>query len=109
VEFPFGENAYETQYMFYSTYHWRPLLNGYSGGVPLSYTHLADLLRRPELAPERAWRALVDAGATHAVVHDMAYLQGTDDERNVVDWLLRHHAVEVKVLRTDRVFALPRK
>jgi len=108
AEFPFGENAYETQYMFYSTYHWRPLLNGYSGGVPSSYAHLADLLRRPGLAPERAWQALLDAGATHAVVHEMAYLQGTEDAREVVDWLLRHHAVEVKVLRTDRVFALPR-
>jgi len=109
VEFPFGEHAYDIQYMFYSTYHWRPLLNGYSGGFPLSYVRLADLLRRPQLAPGRAWQALIDAGATHAVVHEMAYLQGTNEEREVVDWLLQHHAVEVKVLRTDRVFALPRK
>jgi len=108
VEFPFGELAYETQYMFYSTYHWRPLLNGYSGGSPFAYDRLADLLRRPELAPERAWQALIRAGATHAVVHGTAYLPWTEDEKNVVDWLLRHHAVEVKVLRTDRVFALPR-
>lgn len=108
VEFPFGEPAYETQYMFYSVYHWRPLLNGYSGGVPLTYAHLADLLRRPELAPERAWQALIDAGATHAVVHQTAYLPGTEEEKEVIDWLLQHHAVEVAVLRTDRVFALPR-
>jgi hypothetical protein len=108
VEFPFGEDTYETQYMFYSTYHWRPLLNGYSGGAPSTYVHLADLLRRPELAPERAWQALIDAGATHAVVHETAYLPEGEKGKEVIDWLLRHHAVEINMLRTDRVFALPR-
>ena len=109
VEFPFGDIAYEMQYVFYSTYHWRPLLNGYSGGAPLTYVRLVGLLQKPELAPERAWQALIDAGATHAVVHETAYLPGTGEEKEVIDWLLRHHAVELKVLRTDRVFALPHR
>jgi hypothetical protein len=105
VEFPFGEGAYETQYIFYSTYHWRPLLNGYSGWNPSTYTHLADLLRRPELAPERAWQALLESGATHAVVHETAYLPGS--EKEVIEWLRDHHAVEVGLFRTDRAFILP--
>jgi hypothetical protein len=105
VEFPFGEGAYETQYIFYSTYHWRPLLNGYSGWNPSTYTHLADLLRQPELAPESAWQALLESGATHAVVHETAYLAGS--EKEVIGWLRDHHAVAVGLFRTDRAFILP--
>ena len=33
IEFPFGEWGYELRYMFYSTNHWHPLLNGYSGAI----------------------------------------------------------------------------
>ena len=30
------------QYMFYATYHWQPILNGYSGFVPRSYIELLE-------------------------------------------------------------------
>jgi hypothetical protein len=30
------------QYMFYATYHWQPILNGYSGFVPRSYLELLE-------------------------------------------------------------------
>ncbi len=47
VEFPLGEWAYELRYVFYSTAHWHPLLNGYSGHFPLSYHMNATHLRHP--------------------------------------------------------------
>jgi hypothetical protein len=37
IEFPLGEPAFDIRYMFYSTLHWRRLVNGYSGGAPLQY------------------------------------------------------------------------
>ena len=45
AELPLGEPAFDVRYMFYSTTHWRRLVNGYSGGEPAAYTFLA-----------RAWR-----------------------------------------------------
>ena len=42
VEFPFGEWAYELRYVFYSTAHWHPLLNGYSGHFPAELQHERD-------------------------------------------------------------------
>ena len=34
---PLGEPAFDVRYMWYSTLHWRRLVNGYSGGAPLRY------------------------------------------------------------------------
>ena len=69
VEFPLGEWAYELRYVFYSTAHWHPLLNGYSGQFPLSYNMNATHLRHPLDYPEASWETLMRSGATHAVVH----------------------------------------
>ena len=46
AEFPFGQWTYELRYIFYSTAHWHPLINGYSGTFPLSYDIRAAVLRR---------------------------------------------------------------
>ena len=35
----------DATYMYYSTLHWRPLLNGYSGFAPPSYFELRDAMR----------------------------------------------------------------
>ena len=73
VELPLGEPAFDIRYMFYSTGHWRRLVNGYSGGAPLAYEFLSEALKdvvdpaRPRLA------GLVDSSATHAVVHEGSY------------------------------------
>ncbi len=69
VEFPFGEWAYELRYVFYSTAHWHPLLNGYSGHFPLSYNMNATHLRHPLDYPDASWTTLTKSGATHAIVH----------------------------------------
>ena len=59
IELPLGEPAFDVRYMFYSTLHWKPLVNGYSGGAPPQYGMLTESLKdvaapaRPCLAGDR--------------------------------------------------------
>jgi hypothetical protein len=104
VEFPFGEWAYEVRYVFYSTAHWHPLLNGYSGHFPLSYHMNATHLRHPLEYPGPAWDTLMRSGATHAVVHGQYY---RDDEGDrIAVWLMAQGARQLGEFDGDRVFAL---
>ena len=58
------ENA---DYVLNSTAHWRPLMNGYSGYTPASYTAYADIFWYfPEA---HAIDAMRRAGVTHVMVH----------------------------------------
>jgi len=70
AEFPFPSPRgffYNNEYMLASTRYWRPLLNGYSGFVPASYTRAwQSLTGFPDNRSLRALRAL---GVTHVVVH----------------------------------------
>ena len=104
VEFPIGEWAYELSYMYYSTAHWHPLVNGYSGTFPLSYSLRAGLLRRPEENPEAAWQTLAASGATLAVVHENFY--SDNGGRMVGDWLSARGARLVGTFEADKVFEL---
>src|SRR5262249_7516580 len=65
AELPLGDPSVDVRYMLYSTAHWRRLVNGYSGGAPVSYGLLANALVDFRTAPDRAWEALVRTGATH--------------------------------------------
>ena len=104
VEFPLGEWAYELRYVFYSTAHWHPLLNGYSGHFPLSYNMNATHLRNPLDYPDASWETLMRSGATHAVVHGPYY---RDDEGDRIGrWLVEKGARELGEFDGDRVFAL---
>jgi hypothetical protein len=104
VEFPFNQWTYELRYVFYSAVHWHPLLNGYSGTFPLSYDLRSAVLRNPANSPEAAWQALVDAGVTHAVVHENFYKDGRG--RVISDWLAAHGARLTNDFDGDKVFAL---
>jgi hypothetical protein len=104
VEFPFGETAYELRYMFYSTEHWHPLLNGYSGTFPISYGRGGALLRRPLNAPNLAWQSVKDSGATHAIVHEGLYLEG--EGRAISRWLAEQGARQIAEFDGDRVFQI---
>ena len=104
AEFPFGEVAFELRYVFYSTTHWRRLVNGYSGGGPAEYDRLAEELGDALGGPDRAWQALVGSGATHAVVHEASYLGGGG--RDISAWLRGHGAREIAAFDADRVFDL---
>lgn len=70
AELPFPEPrrvANNGKYVWASTQHWKPLLNGYSGFLPLSYgTHWEAFAGFPDPS---AVAALREAGVTHIVVH----------------------------------------
>jgi hypothetical protein len=104
IELPLGEPAFDVRYMWYSTLHWKRLVNGYSGGAPLHYGFLTEALKDVATRPDRAWQAIVDSTATHAVVHEGAYA----DERGRLfgDFFRVHGARAVAVFGTDRVFQL---
>ena len=55
LELPLGEPAFDVRYMYYSTTHWRRLVNGYSGGEPREYQSLAEALKDTDPRPARAW------------------------------------------------------
>ena len=105
VEFPFGEEQYELRYMLYSAEHWRPLLNGYSGGFPPSYAVSRAGLGRVLEDPDTAWRVLAPSGATHAIVHEGIYLDGNG--ARVSNWLRAHGARQVAAFGEDVLFELP--
>ncbi len=104
AEFPFGEWAHEVRYVFYSTAHWHPLLNGYSGHFPLSYNLNATMLRHPLDAPDASWTTLTKSGATHAIVHGASYRD--DEGTRIARWLVENGAKPIAEFDGDRVFAL---
>ena len=55
------------RYVYRSTTHWRPLVNGYSGFVPASYRRAFHLLMRQEL--DSGLRQLSDEGVHFVLVH----------------------------------------
>jgi hypothetical protein len=105
LELPLGEPAFDVRYMFYSTLHWKRLVNGYSGGFPSSYEMLTESLKDAASRPDRAWRAIADSTATHAIVHEGSYADGGG--RSLSDFLRAHGARDVAEFGSDRVFLLP--
>jgi len=74
IELPFGDISWEIQYLYSSIFHWRRLVNGYSGDVPARYVRVRDALYLlPEEGGDRAWQTIRQSGATHAIVHELAY------------------------------------
>jgi|SoiMethySBSTD1v2_1073268.scaffolds.fasta_scaffold33104_5 hypothetical protein len=75
ADLPLGEPEFDQRAVYYSTVHWRPLLNGYSGFYPPHYGALALALSDVPRFPDEAVRALRVYGATHAIVHEGAFLE----------------------------------
>ena len=67
------ENA---EYVLNSTAHWRPLMNGYSGYTPQSYSAYADAFWY--FPDQGAIDAMHRAGVTHVMVHPLRF--GADGE-----------------------------
>jgi hypothetical protein len=66
-------------YMYYSTFHWHRLLNGYSGFLPPHYTRLLEILRT--FPDERSIRELRARNADYVLVHSgMDYWSFTPPE-----------------------------
>ena len=76
AELPIGQTDFDLRAMFYSTTHWRSLVNGYSGFFPVHYGRvtfaLGEIARHPGVSRDM----LRELGATHVIVHEAAYLDG---------------------------------
>jgi hypothetical protein len=104
IEFPFGEPAYDIQYVFYAGYHRRPLVNGYSGFFPESYPKRATFLGRIPFDLDAATRALTATRATLAIVHEGAF--PNDRGHEISDWLLSTGAKFISADKSDKLFQL---
>ncbi len=68
----------EPRFEFMSTFHWMPLINGYSGYYPESYINrLERLSTMPDAA---ALESLVGAGVRYVIVHTRLYRPGAANE-----------------------------
>jgi hypothetical protein len=73
------EIALNGRYMLFSTEHWRPIVNGYSGFLPRSYhEHLAALRSFPDDASLAYLRSI---GVTHVAVHPGGFRHAAGQEQ----------------------------
>ncbi len=68
---PAGPQLQDAQFEYNSTFHWRPLVNGYSGNTPASYDALQK--KMIDFPSEDALAALRTAGARYLLVHERLY------------------------------------
>jgi hypothetical protein len=104
AELPLGQPDFDLRAMYYSTFHWRKLLNGYSGFMPVHYGPLVAALGAPEPDGDNAWTTLRKAGATAVIVHEGAYEHGAGARLSLA--LREHGAREVTRDGSDVLFAL---
>jgi hypothetical protein len=80
AEFPILEDETgNIPFMYFSLWHWSPMVNGYSGFIPKSYTDLrADIARFPDAD---AIAVLRRRGVTHVTVNCAIRYAGCDDLR----------------------------
>jgi hypothetical protein len=105
LEIPFGVPDYDLRAVYYSSAHWKKLVNGYSGYFPPHYSRLTAMLNAIARADDIAWRALEEIGVTHVIVHEGAYLDDTGARFSA--WLVAHGAAEVSRRDRDVLFELP--
>jgi hypothetical protein len=77
----------DARYAYFSTFHWHPLLNGYSGFFPASYVNRADALR--EFPNDGSILRLKRDGAHYLLLHIGAYPEA--DRKSIVDTLTERH------------------
>jgi hypothetical protein len=104
AEFPFGDPAWELRYVYYSTVHWKRLVNGYSGGFPQGYKMRVARLQRVNQFPIEAWQTLIDADTTHVIVHEAALPAA--EAAMLHAWLRGRGAVEIGRFATDVLYDL---
>jgi len=104
LEFPFGRPAWDLYAVFYAGYHRKPLVNGYSGFFPESNQSLGHAFNLRAQDPPAAWRAVLESGATHVLVHEAAYPENHQQE--VTHWLQSSGAREILVDGRDRLFTV---
>jgi hypothetical protein len=98
AEVPFAEptglhRIYDGLYMFNSTYHWQPLVNGYSGFFPRSFMELAhEMTNFPD---DRSIAFLKNRGVDIIIVHGP--LLGTARYGAITEALIQHPDIEATV------------
>ena len=105
LEFPFGASGWDLQSVFYQRVHRHPLVNGYSGGFPLSYYENRDAFDHIDVVPVAAWRRVHLSGATHIVVRRAAFT--ATRARDLERWLSTHGARRIREFGTDAVYEVP--
>jgi hypothetical protein len=89
IEFPMADLDLSVDYMYWSTYHWHPLVNGYSGYKPPDYTETQRLMRTfPDARSLERLRAL---DVRHIVIHQTYYNE--QEYSNLLLLLLRTRGV----------------
>jgi hypothetical protein len=83
AEFPLRVDAgFNIPFMYFSLWHWRPMLNGYSGFIPASYDRLTTELA--EFPRDEMPAVLRAHGATHVIVNCGLRYPGCDEDRAVM-------------------------
>jgi len=101
VELPMRPGGVETDYLYASTLHWKPIANGFSGYTPEIYWRLA---KRIPLVPQGDGFALLRAmGITHIVLHLQA-----DQERLERHWERRFEGWRMKKVYEEEGIAIYR-
>jgi hypothetical protein len=83
LELPRLRPARESLYMYYSTVHWQPIANGYSGFIPASDAELRASI--PLLPDGRGFALLRQLGISHLVLHTQG-LQGRPIRQRLDAW-----------------------
>jgi hypothetical protein len=91
LEMPIGDAGWDLRAVYYAAVHRLRLVNGYSGGFPGGYYRRATEISYFPSHPGPAWEAILSSGATHIVVHEVAYWGDRADR--VHSFLLEHGAV----------------
>jgi hypothetical protein len=89
--------ALEPLYMYFSTFHWRRLVNGYSGFSPRSHQQLVEMM---ETFPDDAGMTELRRREVDAIVVHGAFHRSPDDYKKLVDALDERQ--DVALVRTVR-------
>lgn len=107
---PLRRNEREIPAMWYSTAHWRPIVNGFSAFTPRAYQELRAICCWP-MPDERALETLRRMGVTHVVVHPV--WERRWQHRELAAWTEKVAAGEVPGVRLvyrdergDHVYAI---
>ena len=77
----------DARYAYFSTFHWHPLLNGYSGFFPASYVERADALR--DFPDDASILRLKRDGAHYLLLHIGAF--APEDRDVILETLTQRH------------------
>jgi hypothetical protein len=84
AEFPFPQDyAFNTQYMYFSLWHWASMVNGYSGFMPKSYDEFEQGVR--DFPGPHSIETMKARGVTHVTVNCGLYRGGCDELLATID------------------------